>query len=138
VLLAPPSETAAIGSTIAVAWKETAEAARAVTAAMPLLERAKKVIVLSVEEHSGLPAASTASAERLATQLARHGMNVEAHGLLAKPHGGAGTLIEKAKELEADLVVSGAYSHSRVREVVFGGFTRSLLGSCELPVLLLH
>jgi nucleotide-binding universal stress UspA family protein len=138
LLLVPSREAEAIGGTIAIAWKEKAEAARAVTAAMPLLTRAKKVIVLSVEEQSSQTAACSASAEHLATQLARHGMNVEAHALLAKPHGGAGTLIEKAKELQADLVVSGAYSHSRVRELVFGGFTRSLLGSCELPVLLLH
>jgi nucleotide-binding universal stress UspA family protein len=138
VLLVPPSERGAIGGTIAIAWKEKAEAARAVTAAMPLLTRAKKVIVLSVEEHSGQTAACGASAERLATQLARHGMNVEALGLVAKPHDGAGTLIEKAKELQADLIVSGAYSHSRVRELAFGGFTRSLLAKCELPVMLLH
>ena len=138
VLLAPLRETGAIGNTIAIAWKEKAEAARAVTAAMPLLERAKKVIVLSVEEHSSLPAACSASAERLATQLARHGMNVEAHGLAAKPHEGADVLVAKARELQADLIVSGAYSHSRVRELAFGGFTRSLLAKCELPVLLLH
>jgi nucleotide-binding universal stress UspA family protein len=138
VLLVPPLDTAAIGSTIAIAWKEKAEAARAVTAAMPLLKRAKKVLVLSVEEHSGQSTACAASAKRLAAQLARHGMAVEAHGLTAKAHAGADTLIEKAKQLDANLVVSGAYSHSRVREVVFGGFTRSLLAACELPVMLLH
>jgi len=138
VVLVPPHNTAAISSTIAIAWKEKAEAARAISAAMPLLKRAKKVIVLSVEEHGGETAACRASAERLAAQLARHGMDVEAHGLAAKPHGGANILIEKARQLQADLIVSGAYSNSRVRELVFGGFTRSLLSSCELPVLLLH
>jgi len=138
MLLAPPNETAAIGSTIAIAWKEKAEAARAVTAAMPLLKRAKKVIVLSVEEHGSQNTACAASAERLAAQLARHGLDVEAHGLVAKPHEGADILIQKAKALEANLLVSGAYSHSRVRELVFGGFTRSLLAKCELPVMLLH
>jgi nucleotide-binding universal stress UspA family protein len=138
LLLVPPRETDSIGSTIAIAWKEKAEAARAVTAAMPLLARAKKVIVLSVEEHDTQNTACTASAKRLAAQLARHGMDVDAHGFVAKPHGGADILIQKAKELGANLVVSGAYSHSRVRELIFGGFTRSLLLACEMPVLLLH
>lgn len=65
-------------------------------------------------------------------------MQVEAHGLSAERHAGANVLIEKAKALGADLIVSGAYSHSRMRELVFGGFTRTLLTACDLPVLLLH
>ncbi len=138
VLVAPrqPSET--IGRVVAIAWKDKAEAARAVTAAMPLLKAAKKVVVLSVEEQSSDASASAESAEHLAAQLRRHGMQVEAHGLSAERHAGANVLIEKAKALGADLIVSGAYSHSRMRELVFGGFTRTLLTACDLPVLLLH
>lgn len=138
LLLAPEKTPDAIGSIVAIAWKEKAEAARAVTAAMPLLKRAKKVIVLSVEEHATDTAACSASAEHLASQLARHGMNVEARGLLAKSNMGADVLVEAAKQSGANLIVSGAYSHSRMRELVFGGFTRRLLAACDVPVMLLH
>jgi nucleotide-binding universal stress UspA family protein len=138
VLLVPQGERNAIGSTVAIAWKEKAEAARAVTAAMPLLTRAKKVLVLSADEDGTQSGVHAASAEHLASQLRRHGMIVEAHGLVAQPNCGASVLTKKAKDLGADLVVSGAYSHSRMRELVFGGFTRALLTACDLPVLLLH
>jgi len=138
MLLTPEKTPDAIGNTIAIAWKEKAEAARAVTAAMPLLKRAKKVIVLSVEEHANQAAACSASAEHLASQLARHGMNVEARGLVAKSNAGADVLVESAKQSGADLIVSGAYSHSRMRELMFGGFTRRLLAACDVPVMLLH
>ena len=138
MLLVPENTPDAIGSVVAIAWKEKAEAARAVTAAMPLLKRAKKVIVLSVEEHSNQAAACSGSAQHLAAQLARHGMDAEGRGLVAKANAGANILIETAKQSGANLIVSGAYSHSRMRELVFGGFTRSLLAACDLPVLLLH
>jgi nucleotide-binding universal stress UspA family protein len=138
MLLVPQKEHDAIGSVVAIAWKEKAEAARAITAAMPLLRRAKKVLVLSVEEHGSEAAACTASAEHLASQLARYGMDVQASALVANPNAGAETLVRHAKEAGANLIVSGAYSHSRVRELVFGGFTRSLLSACDVPVMLLH
>lgn len=137
-LLVPNSELSSVGHTVAIAWKESAEAARAVTAAMPLLTRAKKVIVLTVAEDSDDPQQSMRSAERLATQLARHGFTVEPHGLAAQAHAGVGPLTHRAKQLGADLIVAGAYSHGRMRELVFGGFTRAFLTGCELPVFLLH
>jgi nucleotide-binding universal stress UspA family protein len=138
LLLVPDSEPEAIGRTIAIAWKEKAEAARAVSAAMPLLTRAKKVIVLSIEEHRGDTAACAASAEHLAAQLSRYEIHVQAHGIAAEARNAANVLVSKANELGADLIVSGAYSHSRARELVFGGFTRSLMTACDIPVLLLH
>jgi len=137
LLLVPDREIETIGRTIAIAWKEKAESARAVMAAKPLLRRAKKVIVISVEEHGSDAVACTASAERLAAQLAHDGIHAEAHGFTS-PRDAAVSLVNKAKELGADLIVSGAYSHSRARELVFGGFTRALLTDCDLPVLLLH
>jgi nucleotide-binding universal stress UspA family protein len=138
VLLVPNAEIGPIGHTIAIAWKEKAEAARAVTAAMPLLVRAKKVLVLSANEEGSDPGPSRESAERLRSHLARHGMSVEAYGLTAHPQSVPHALLHKAKELGCDLVVAGAYSHSRVRELVFGGFTRAVLQDCDLPLMLLH
>jgi nucleotide-binding universal stress UspA family protein len=138
VVLAPEANQSRLGHDVAIAWKESAEAARAVTAAMPMLARAKKIFVLSADEEGKDPELSTKSSQRLAEHLARHGLTVEAHGFVAKPHMAAETLVRKAKELGADILVSGAYSHGRVRELVFGGFTRTLLARCELPVFFLH
>ena len=138
VLLVPDVDPGAIGSIIAIAWKEKAEAARAVTAAMPLLARAKKVVVLTMNEEGADTTESTQSAQRLASQLARHGMATEAHGLAAGPQADPQILLGKAKELGANLLVAGAYSHSRVSELVFGGFTRAILRKCDLPLFLLH
>ncbi len=139
LLLAPNAEVTSIGHTIAIAWKETAEAARAVTAAMPLLLRAKKVLVLSVAEGAEEEAHMCAqSADRLGRYLARHGIPVETRGLKAATHGAPQALLHEAKELNADLLVAGAFSHSRVREIVLGGFTREMLDVCDLPLFLLH
>jgi len=63
---------------------------------------------------------------------------VESRGLVAKANTGADSLVEAAKQSGANLIVSGAYSHRRMRELVFGGFTRRLLAACDVPVLLLH
>lgn len=138
VLLVANAELSTIGHTVAIAWKEKAEAARALTAAMPLLARAKKVLVLTVDEERGDAQQSTNSAMRLAKQLARHGFTAESYGLAAEPRLAAETLLQKAKDLGADLLVTGAYSHGRMRELVFGGFTRTALSSCDLPVFMLH
>lgn len=137
LLLAPDAPLSSLGSTVAIAWKETAEAARAVTAAMPFLALAKKVIVMTAAEPGGSADDARTSAERLAAQLRRRCPEVAAVGIPPSAHG-LPPLIAKVKELGADLLVSGAYSHSRTRELVFGGFTRDLLKGCELPVLLVH
>ena len=138
VLLVPNAEPGSLGHVVAIAWKQTAEAARAVTAAMPMLVRAKKIVVLTAAEDGGDPQQSAQSAERLAGKLRHHGLTVEAYGLSKQPGTAAETLFHKAKELGADLLVAGAYSHGRTRELVFGGFTRTVLGSGDLPVFLLH
>jgi nucleotide-binding universal stress UspA family protein len=137
LLLAPDAPVAAMGARIAIAWKETTEAARAVTAAMPFLARAASVIVLTQAEGGDTESAKE-SAERLAVQLRRHGPDVTSVGLPAETPTGVPPIVEKAKEWGADLLVAGAYSHSRMRELVFGGFTRAVLSGCALPVLLVH
>jgi nucleotide-binding universal stress UspA family protein len=138
VLLAPNHDVTTVGHSVAIAWKESAEAARAITAAMPLLLHSKKVFVVSVDESADHDQQVTKSAERLVGQLGRHGLPAEAHSLTAPPHAAAETLISEAQRLGADLLLAGAYSHGRMRELVFGGFTRKILGSCDLPVFLLH
>jgi nucleotide-binding universal stress UspA family protein len=135
VLLAPTRRPASLTRTVVIAWKETPEAARAVMSAMPFLEKADKVIVLSIGETD---AETTESAEKLAEQLRWHRLDVEARCLA--PAGGSApeTLVGAAANAKADLIVMGGYSRNRVRELIFGGFTQHVLNGVELPVLLCH
>jgi nucleotide-binding universal stress UspA family protein len=122
---------------IAVAWKDTPEAARAVSAALPLLERAKEVSVFSATEDRALDAAK-ASARNCNDYLKQHGIFAESRGLDADKTDIAAVLFSEAKAIGADLLVLGAYGHSRLREFVFGGFTRDVLLDAQIPVLLMH
>jgi len=135
VLLAPARRPAALTRTVVIAWKETPEAARAVAAAMPFLAKSDKVVVLSIGETD---AETIESAEKLAEQLRWHRLDVEAHCIA--PTGGSApqTLARAAQDAKADLIVMGGYSRSRVRELIFGGFTQHVLKGVELPVLLCH
>jgi nucleotide-binding universal stress UspA family protein len=121
--------------TVAIAWKSTREAARAVTAAMPFLEKAARIVILMIAAE-GEPADAD-SAQRLATALRRHCPVVEILTESDSVGGGAETLIRSAAGC-ADLLVMGGYGHSRLREMVFGGFTESVLKGGELPVLMAH
>ena len=137
LLLAPREVSEDICSTIAIAWKETAEAARAVTAAMPLLHLARRVLVLSVSEDDD-PTEAESSARRLAEQLRWHGFKVAAHHVPADTLAPAEALMDVAKKVGAKLLVMGGYGHSRAYEFVFGGFTRHALANTTLPVLMAH
>jgi nucleotide-binding universal stress UspA family protein len=138
VLFVPDHPFTRIGTTVAIAWKETTEAARAVTASMPLLAHAKRVVALTVVEAGAGAAQDTDPAEKLADKLRRHGIQAEGRCLLPAGHDPWKALLQNAREAGADLIVMGAYGHSRVRELVLGGFTRGVLEDCDLPVLLQH
>ena len=118
---------------IAIAWKPTPQAARAVAAAMPFLARAKEVVVVTVEEQ----AAERDEADRLVRNLAWHGLAATTLRLKPGPEGAAATLLAGAGD-RADLLVMGGYGHSRLREWVFGGFTQLVLADAPLPVLIAH
>ncbi|MBO0738846.1 MAG: universal stress protein [Alphaproteobacteria bacterium] len=133
VLISPAAGLAAPPETIVIAWKETPEAARAVGAAMPLLSTAKQILIVTVAEDQGLSEEGT----RLLTSLRWHGFNVSLRRLPPGPQGAAGTLLAAAAEQDA-LVVMGAYGHSRLRQWIFGGFTRHVLRGAEVPVLMMH
>ena len=133
-LLIPAAEPAAAAQagTVAIAWKATPAAARAVAAAMPFLKSARRIVIIMVEEEG-----SRDSGERLAANLAWHGIRAETRRLKAKPDIAAQALLAAAAE-EAGLLVMGGYGHSRLREWVFGGFTRRVLSDAPLPVLMMH
>ena len=138
VLVPPPRPVAAIGEIVAIAWKDGAEAARAVTAAMPILEQARQVIVIAITEIASRTAPDHASAEGVVAQLKRHGIDARLETASAAAAPASDKIREISYGANADLLVSGAYGHSRVREMVFGGVTRELLRDCAIPLLMVH
>ena len=138
LLVAPKRSPENLAPTIAIAWKDGPEAARAVTAAAPLLAKAARIIVLTADEDDSETSKRVASAERIAAQFRRHGTTSEAR--LVVPGGRAlpDAVIDTAVGCGADVVVMGGYGHSRLRELVFGGFTRHVLNESRLPVFLFH
>jgi nucleotide-binding universal stress UspA family protein len=136
LLIAPARPQAAIGSTVVIAWKDTPEAARAVSGALPFIARARRVAIATV---SGEGEADDTSAARLQRALRWHNPAVELRPLRRAGGSAAEVLHADALALGADLLVMGGYSHSRLREVVFGGFTRHTLATgSDLAVLMAH
>jgi nucleotide-binding universal stress UspA family protein len=133
ILIPPASAMPATFERIAIAWKPTPQAARAVAFAMPFLTRAKEIVVVTVEEE----AERGGDADRLVRNLAWHGLTANTLQLTPAPAGAAATLLPGIAG-RADLLVMGGYGHSRLREWVFGGFTQLVLADAPLPVLLAH
>ena len=128
----------ALGTNVLVGWNATAEAARAVNEAIPLLQAAKKVTVLSINPRRGIRGDGDVPAADMALHLARHNIRAEAAHTVANdiPEGDA--LLSYAADIGADLLVCGMYGHSRLRELAFGGVTRSLLTEMTIPVFMVH
>ena len=134
-LLIPPTvPMAAVPETIAIAWKATPHAARALTAALPFRSIAKQIVILTVEEDQRAP---HEEANRLMAGLRWHGIPVTVRHLRPEAHSGPDTLLSAAGE-HAALLVMGGYGHSRLREWIFGGFTQHVLRGAEVPVLMAH
>jgi nucleotide-binding universal stress UspA family protein len=135
VLIAGPATRSAVGGTVMVCWKESSEAARAVNAAMPLLRHARQVVVVSIAENGDDPAEALAGVAR---HLAWNGVTAELRTIPSSGGGIPALLSATAHECGADLVVLGAYGHSRVHEILFGSCTQSVIRNAETSVLLMH
>jgi nucleotide-binding universal stress UspA family protein len=135
VLIASARPPTALTGTIAIAWKDCPEAARAVAAAMPFIERADRVVILSVDEGA---ATEGESCERLRHALAWHNAGTMVRRVKPAGRPAAETLLAAAAAAGADMLVMGGYGHSRTREVIFGGFTRHVLTDAPLPILMAH
>lgn len=122
--------------TIVVAWDFSRAAARAVSDALPMLELAKQVRVVTVVNEKAIE--NNRSGEELAKNLARHRIDVVLDEVDAKGRRIGEVLQSYVSAHDADLLVMGAYGHSRLREFVLGGATKSLLAEPPLPVLLSH
>lgn len=122
---------------VLVAWDGSMEATRAITAALPLMQAAGKVSLVvfnagrQPDVHGGEPGAD------MALYLARHGIEVEVSSQVTDIEIGS-ALLSHAADVDADLLVMGCYSHSRFREIMLGGATRTILQSMTLPVLMSH
>jgi len=132
IVLAPNAPIRPI-KTIVIAWKEVLQAARAVTAAMPMLEEVDQVYVLSAEEEG-----QQADCELVLSQLKWHGVNAEAQLVETGDRDTGDAILEMTRAAAADLLVMGAYGHSRLTETILGGFTQSVLEDASLPVFLMH
>jgi nucleotide-binding universal stress UspA family protein len=135
VLVARPAAPASVGRVVTIAWKGTREAAGAVSAALPFIARAERVVILTIDEDDP---AEDRSPERLQRVLRWHNPAVLMHRLVREHGSVAETLLAAAMHAESDLLVMGGYGHTRLREAVFGGFTRHVLERAELPVLMAH
>lgn len=131
---------ATLGETIVIAWKPTREAARAVAAAMPMLQRARRVHILSWSGDDGQQEEASIGGDvlTLTGYLKHFGVDATWHREGQEPPQMGELLLSRAFDLEADLLVMGCYGHSRAREWVLGGSSRTVLRSMTLPVLMAH
>jgi nucleotide-binding universal stress UspA family protein len=142
MLIAAPDCHESLIRTVVIAWKDTAEAARAVGAAMPFIARAERVLVMTAGEAASeadtTHHAAQASARRLVATLQRHAPLVHAQHVPFGSGSAAQALLAAAAEMQASLLVMGGYGHGELRERIFGGFTRTVLGGADLPVLMMR
>jgi nucleotide-binding universal stress UspA family protein len=133
VLMAPPIAKATFGDSIAIHWNASTETARVIGAALPILKQAKRVLLIAVTGHIS-PGPSIKEA---LSHLEAHGIKAIERTVQPRPGPGEAILAEAAT-FGADLLVKGAYTQSRLRQMIFGGATNHILSSAEIPVLFMH
>jgi nucleotide-binding universal stress UspA family protein len=135
VIVVLPGRSAFSARRAIVAWDGTAGAARAAAEALPFLRAAESVAVVSVTGQKSL--SGTAGGEALAAHLVRHGVPAAARTVAVGPEGGVAEVLRRqVGEMDADLLVMGAYERSRLREFVLGGVTQDLLRSPPAPLVM--
>lgn len=135
VLMLPTEPPAKIGSNVVIAWNGTSEAARAVAGAMPFFQSASKVTALTVETEKSL---NRVGGDELATYLGAHGIKVDRVTVARGDKAVGETILNHCRSVNADLLVTGAFTHSRLIQIILGGVTRHLIASAHLPVLMDH
>lgn len=127
-----------IGTRVLVGWNASREAARAANDAIPLLDGAESVSVLTINAEATPQGHGEEPGADIALHLARHGLKVSVRRIAGAEIGAGDLLLNEAADLQADLIVMGGYGHSRLRELVLGGATRTMLRQMTAPVLLSH
>ena len=133
ILLAPLALPPQIATNVLIAWNRSTEQARAVALAMPLLQKAKRVTVLTVIGGTEVPGPS---AEQLIHYLQRNGIAAEPMKVELGGKNTGQAILAAAQSLDCDLLIKGAYTQSRLRQMIFGGATRHVLENADIPVLL--
>lgn len=134
LMLAPPTPSSVIGENIVLAWNGRAECARTAAAALPFLYRAKSITLLTIgDEHPDRP-----GLEGLSLYLARHGIEATIAHRPEGDHATGETILSFVENSGADLLVMGAFSHSRWREMIIGGVTRHAIQHAKVPVFMSH
>jgi nucleotide-binding universal stress UspA family protein len=121
---------------VLVCWEGSRNAARAMADAMPFLRRGTAIEIVTVSDGRG--AKDEIAGADIGRHLARHGLAVEVKRLVADATDVASTILSYAADCAADFIVMGGYGHSRLREFVLGGMTRSMLGAMTVPALMSH
>jgi len=133
ILLSPPSPPRQIATNVLIAWNCSTEQARAIALAMPLLQKADRVTVLTVIGGTGVPGPS---AEQSIRHLKRNGITAKPMRVELDGRNTGEAILATAQSLGCDLLIKGAYTQSRLRQWIFGGATQHVLGNAALPVLL--
>ncbi len=134
ILIAPPKSPSVLGESIVIAWNGSTETARTIALAMPFLRMAKRVTVSTVED-AMVPGPTGAE---VAQYLGRSGIEATAVSASAGKRSLGEAMLEEAAAHGADLLVKGAYTHSRLRQMIFGGATSHILAYSEIPVIMAH
>lgn len=132
-LIPADQSIAGFPNTIMICWRESPDAARAAGAALPLLRKANRVIVAAVCENG-----CAAPAQDFAYSLGWHGIAADLVTIPAGSRAVHEVLADVAQKCQADLLVMGAYGHSRTRELIFGGCTQSMIETATIPIFMLH
>jgi len=139
VLVIPHATTLSrVGQRILLGWNASRESTRAAHDALPLLQRAQSVLVFAANPRSGLSGMGDLPGADIARHLARHAVPVEVRQGQSDDLSGGEMLLNEATEMGADMIVMGGYGHSRWREMVLGGVTRTLMRQMTVPVLMSH
>jgi nucleotide-binding universal stress UspA family protein len=134
VIVVPHGVTRFSAHTVLIAWDGSAKAARAVSDALPVLRAAKQVEILSITGEKDL--SKSVQGAELAPHLTRHGINCTVKNIGATGGDAGETLRTQAGYFKADLIVMGAFVHSRLRQMVLGGITQSMLKRSKVPLFL--
>jgi nucleotide-binding universal stress UspA family protein len=126
-----------IGRNVVIAWKSGRESARAVFDALPILLGAQTVQILEIKER-GDDRPALAPDTSIAASLARYGIKPTVRTSVAGDISVGDEILPRLADMDADLLVMGAYGHSRMREFVFGGVTRHIARHMTVPTLLSH
>jgi nucleotide-binding universal stress UspA family protein len=138
VLVLPRADLPKKLAKVLVGWNGTRESARALFDALPILKRADEATVVWVDPQRERDMAGVLAGADIAAILARHGVKVTSEPLATAGLNAGEALLQRARDGGADMLVMGAYGHSRMREFVFGGATRHVLRNAKIPVLMSH